>query len=144
MTGQHPAQHHEICAATKGFSNIYGRGAATVANDLTTKAVSGISTFNHGGQLRIANARFDARGTDGARADADTYLRRLSPLFALSPVTTLPAMMVLSGHASRALLTNCTKCSEYPFATSIHRKFSAGFAIRICLVFLEISIRCTG
>ena len=70
MTGQHTAEHHEVCAAAKRLRHIARHGATAVTDDLAAQAMRRIGTFDNGGQLRIPNAGFDARGAYGARANA--------------------------------------------------------------------------
>ena len=53
----------------------------------------------------------------------------------ISAVTTFPAIIVLSGHCLRARLTNSTKNSEYPFATSTQIYLMDELKAKICLVF---------
>ena len=66
---QHAAKHHEIGAAAKSFRHIPRHGAAAVADDLATKTVRSIGTFDYGGELRIADAGLNAGGADRAWAN---------------------------------------------------------------------------
>ncbi len=71
MTGQHAAQHHEVCAAPEGFCHVARHGTAAVTDDLAAETVGSIGTLNHRRELRIADAGFHSGGADGAWADAD-------------------------------------------------------------------------
>ena len=73
MARQHAAEHHEIGAAAESFRHITRHGASPVADDLAAQAVRRISALDHGGELRIADASFDAGSADGTRANPDFH-----------------------------------------------------------------------
>ena len=65
-------QHHEVGAAAKGLGHVTRAGAAAVADDLATEAVSRIGTLYDGGELGIADPGLDpVVQTEPAYADLD-------------------------------------------------------------------------
>ena len=67
---EHRPGHDEVGAAAESLGYVPGARAATVGDDVAAEAVGGVSAFEHGRQLGVADAGLQARGADGARADA--------------------------------------------------------------------------
>ena len=69
--GEHGAEHHDAAARGKRLDDIAGVLDAAVGDDGDAVFVGDLRAFHHGGDLRHADARNDARRADGAGADAD-------------------------------------------------------------------------
>ena len=69
--GKHRAEHHDAAARGERLDDIAGVLDAAVGDDGNAVFVGDLRAFHHGGDLRHADARDDARRADGAGADAD-------------------------------------------------------------------------
>ena len=69
--GEHGAEHHDAAARGERLDDIAGIFDAAVGNDGDAVLIGDLRAFHHGGDLRHADARNDARRADGAGADAD-------------------------------------------------------------------------
>ena len=75
-TGEHGAEHDGVCARREGFGNVAGVADAAITDQGYTRAFQGFGHVGNRRNLRYADTRDDARGTDGARANADFHAVR--------------------------------------------------------------------